>query len=282
MLDFIPEYLKLKILSEFHDVCEVRLRCGLKTEIAYLTDCGIKRALISATLTQEQIEECVLKLCNYSIFSAEESLKRGFLTSTEGERVGICGECVTDSNGQVTTIKSFSSLCIRIPHFISGCSNKFFNQYISKNSSCLVFSPPFQGKTTFIRDLGRNYSDVLGLNVLYIDERGEFNLPHAETGNLSDVLKYSSKDFGFKCGVRTLNPDVVVCDEMIGDADFSAAAFCMLSGVKTIASVHSDNIKNIKKKLLNNGILENSLFDFYVCIDRFEVVEVYDGDMKAI
>lgn len=282
MLDFIPTYLKNKILSEFPTVCEVRLRQGVKTEVYYLADSGVvKRATLNNSLNSEQLNECVMKLCDYSLFSVEESVKQGFITSENGERVGLCGECVYD-RGQVVTVKNFTSLCVRIPRGVIGCSDEFFGRYIKSNASCLIFSPPFQGKTTFIRDLGRNYSDKLGLDVLYSDERNEFVISNTDMGERFDTLKFADKEFLFKCGVRALNPDTVVCDEMVGEKDFSAVASCMLAGVKTIASTHSDNIKNIAKKLEKSGIIENSLFDFYVCLSGFKVAKVYDGELLPI
>ena len=282
MLDFLPSFLSAKILSEFPNVCEVRVRADLPVNVICIFDGKIEKRALQNSLTASQIEDCVMKLCDYSIFSVEYALKSGYITSKEGERVGLCGECIRDSDGKVVGIKNFTSLCVRFPHAIEGCSDDFVRRYIKKLSSCLVFSPPFRGKTTFIRDLGRNYSEIFGADVLYLDERNEFALPGTALGKTYDVLKFTDKNFGFNVGVKTLNPDVIVCDEMSTREEFSAAAYCGLSGVKTIASTHSDCIENIKKLLINNMIFETFTFDYYVELNNFNVVGVYDSDLRAV
>ena len=221
MLDFLPAFLQSKILSEYERLCEVRLRTDMPVMVVYNEKGLIKRKLLSNVMTKEQIEECVMRLCDYSLYSVEYALKNGYITSKDGERVGICGECVKNASGQITSLKNFTSLCVRFPRGVKGCSDNFFNAYFNGTAkSCLVFSPPFQGKTTFIRDLGRNCAENLSLNVLYIDERNEFAIDSAELGNTYDVIKYADKAVGFGCAVRTLNPDVVICDELTYKNDF--------------------------------------------------------------
>lgn len=222
-----------------------------------------------------------MKLCDYSLFSVEESLKRGFITSECGERVGVCGEVVYE-NGEVKGIKNFTSLCVRYPRAVKGCSDEFFRRYIKSNSSVLVFSPPFHGKTTFIRDLGRNYSDKLNLNVLFVDERDELILPNTYAGSSFDVLKYADKPYGLNSGVRTLNPDVIITDELTCAEDFLSVRNCVRSGVKIVASLHADKIENVVKRLENYAILDFLTFDYFVELNGFKVSGVYDGEMKTI
>lgn len=282
MLEFIPAYLKSKITSVTNEIYEVRLRAGLPVVVTGKSSDNVEKFILNNELSAEQIEDCVYKLCNYSLFSVSETLKRGYVTSEYGERVGVCGEIVYDENGEVAGIKNFTSLCVRYPHAAVGCSDCFFEKYISRPSSILVFSPPFHGKTTFIRDLGRKFSDELSANVLYIDERDEFNLPGVNVGKKSDVLKYAGKDFGFSCGVRTLNPDVIIVDEIMTESDFSAVRRCVLSGVKVIASIHSDTIENIAKILKKYEVFNDFTFDFYVELKNFKVSGVFDNALKKI
>lgn len=277
MIDFVPIFVREKILSEYDRICEIRLRANLPIQVTYLDGEKIKKEFLNATLTNKQIEDCVMKLCGYSLFSVEEGLKRGYITSKDGERVGVCGEVVYDVGGRVGGIKDFSSLCVRYPSESVGCSDEFFDRFVTRNSSCLVFSPPFEGKTTFIRDLARNYSEKFGLNVLIIDERDELALPDSNLGKTCDVLRYSSKKFGFECGVRTLNPDVIVTDELSSDEDLLAVSNCSTSGVKCVASIHANKIENIVKRLNKSGILETNPFDYFVSLTNFRVETVYNA-----
>lgn len=283
MLDFLPAFLQSKILSEYERLCEVRLRTDMPVMVVYNEKGLIKHKLLSNVMTKEQIEECVMRLCDYSLYSVEYALKNGYITSKNGERVGICGECVKNASGQITSLKNFTSLCVRFPRGVKGCSDNFFNAYFNGTAkSCLVFSPPFQGKTTFIRDLGRNCAENLSLNVLYIDERNEFAIDSAELGNTYDVIKYADKAFGFGCAVRTLNPDVVICDELTYKNDFLSVVYCGVSGVKVIASTHCDSIDDLRKILINYEIMQRFTFDVFVKLKNFEVVGVYDRELKKI
>ena len=86
------------------------------------------------------------------------------------------GEVVKE-NGNILTIKNFSSLCVRIPSELNGVSNDFYDKLYSKTfGSVLVLSPSGVGKTTFIRDLTTNLSDKGKKDVVVIDERNEISL----------------------------------------------------------------------------------------------------------
>ena len=267
MLNFLPLSLKDRIISMFSMIYEVRLRVDKPICVKGFNGNEVKTETINETVTKRLIEQIVLNLCNYSIYSVEESLKNGFITSNEGERVGVCGTSVLNGS-EVVTIKDFTSICIRVPNDVKGCSNLYYNKN-HKPKNCLVISKPFQGKTTFIRDLGRNYAK--NYNVLFIDERDElcgnfaFNL-----GNNADVIRYSSKKFGFLSGVRSYNPDVIVCDELMSKDDVDGVEFAILSGVKIIASVHADNLKNLAKKQYLSSILQNGCIDDIICLNEFK------------
>lgn len=274
MLSFLDANVKNSIFNLFSSVYEVRIRVNENIKISGFDGTKITTKEIPIKFTKSMIERTVFSLCNYSIYSVEESLKLGFITSVEGERVGVLGRCVLN-NDNVVTIKDFSSLCIRIPHDVIGCSNGYFNT-ITEPKSCLVISKPFQGKTTFIRDLGRNYANKY--NVLFVDERDELSANGSfYLGKNSDVLSYCTKKFGFFNGVRSYNPDVIVCDEIMTKEDCEGIEFALLSGVKVIASVHSNNIENISKKPYLSAILAKKCFDDLIVLNAFKP-SVFKGD----
>jgi len=124
MLDFFPLQLKKIILSHIEIVYEVRVRTN-----GTITVCGCNNGIkinksINYNLSLKDIERMVFALSDYSIYSKEESLKRGVIISREGERVGICGEIVCDEKG-VVTIKNFVNFLFYI-----------FLRY--KNRSCVI------------------------------------------------------------------------------------------------------------------------------------------------
>ena len=274
MLDFLPLNLKNQIISAFKRLYEVRIRADNPITVKGSNGDGLKEREIGALTTKKQIEDLVFALSNYSIYSVEESLKQGFITSSSGERVGVCGDAVVE-NGEIITFKNFTSLCIRFPNQIVGCS-KPFTDNIEEVKSCLVISPPFHGKTTFIRDLGRVYSDRFNKNVLYVDERdelwanGKFYL-----GKRADVIRNTTKSFAFNFGVRSYNPDVIICDELMTEEDYKGVSFAMLSGVKVVASAHSDSLENFLKKQEISRILKNITFEKIIVIEDFKIKKIY-------
>ncbi|MBQ9782280.1 MAG: hypothetical protein IJW26_03750 [Clostridia bacterium] len=277
MLTFLDLKLKNKILDLFKSVYEIRIRVGKPISVKGFDGNKISTAYINEVVTFQSLENMILNLCNYSLYSAEESLKNGFITSNDGERVGVCGTCVLNGKS-VVTVKDFTSLCIRLPRDVHGCSNAYFEK-IDSPKSCLVISKPFQGKTTFIRDLGRNYAKTH--NVLFIDERdelsagGSFNL-----GSNADVIRYSTKKFGFFSGVRSYNPDLIVCDEIMSKEDCDGVEFALLSGVKVIASAHSDNVENLLKKQDISEILKKGFFDDIILLSNFQP-KIFKGEQWA-
>ena len=283
MLKFLPEKV-LNLISDYSkfQLLEVRIRADKKVKITLNYSGEVKTVPLNVSLSFEEIEKCVLRLSNFSVFSAEEMLKEGYITSSDGERVGICGEVVKTNGGYI--VKRPTSLCVRFPSDIIGASDEFFDKYIGSDAkSCLVISPPFQGKTTFIRDLGRKYSDKLIKNVLFLDERNEFSAGgRFDLGENSDILRFTTKEFGFKSGVRSLNPEVIVCDELIEKTDYTAVNFAIASGVKILASVHSDDLENLLKKPDLSEIIKSFTFDYYVVLDTFKVKTVYDNEFKKL
>ena len=58
--------------------------------------------------------------------------------------------------------------------------------------------------------------------------------------------------------------------------------YCGVSGVKVIASTHCDSIDDLRKILINYEIMQRFTFDVFVKLKNFEVVGVYDRELKKI
>lgn len=198
MLNFLSETDREIINGQNANLEEVRIRIGQKAKAVFSANGKRFVVALDNIYDGNAIEEIVYKLCDYSPFCKEESLRQCFVTSKNGERVGICGTVVYDGE-KVVTVKDVTSLCMRFPNEVIGLAEEFAERYLGCVESCLIISPPFGGKTTFLRDLGRLYSDKYEKNVLYIDEREEFSgNGKFYLGKNADVLKNSSKEYGFK------------------------------------------------------------------------------------
>ena len=68
--------------------------------------CRIEKAL---TVTEAEFEECVFLLCKGSVYSYDDSIRRGYIPIPYG-RAGVCGEGITE--------KGKNSKGIAIPRII--------------------------------------------------------------------------------------------------------------------------------------------------------------------
>lgn len=229
------------------------------------------------------IDEIILKASRFSIYTVNEQLKAGFIAVKGGVRIGVCGELVIDGSG-IKTMKNITSLNVRCPRQVIGYSD-FVIERCFKDRLCstLIISKPGAGKTTLIRDLSRSLSTRGdNLNVLVLDERGEISGEaegrfQFDIGN-SDVMLYCTKGFGFSCGIRSMRPDIIICDELKGEEDCDAVYEALSCGVCVVATIHADSIEELKLKHGFKGILESGAFKRYVLLSDSPKV----GTIKAM
>ena len=248
MLEFLPQNIKESLAhvnSKY--VYEIRLRAdkpvriNYQGEYRYISAYGVTdKADKAIRCTSADIADCVYRAGNYSVYSVEEQIKQGFLTAEHGERIGIAGEYIYE-HGQPLAIKSFSSLCIRVPHEIYGCGEEIFTYCMrDKVRNVLIMSAPGLGKTTILRDLGRILSEKTAKNILICDERGEISA--GLTGNTCDVMKFANKATAFEAGIRAMRPDIMITDEL-SKADCTAIERAYSAGIKVLASAHFSDIQ---------------------------------------
>jgi len=218
----------------------------------------------------------IQKISNYSLYAYEEDIRQGFITIKGGHRIGIAGECVMEK-GEVKTIRNISSVNIRICREIIGCSDKVMKYIVSGSRvyNTIIISPPKCGKTTMLRDIARNISNgisSLGINgrkIVVIDERSEigachFGIPQSDLGIRTDVLDNCLKREGLIMAIRSLSPEVLICDEIGTKGDIEALMMAFNSGVNIITTIHGFTVEDLYKRkvfcdLLDNEILERAI-----------------------
>lgn len=248
---------------------EIRIKIN-KPIIIYTNEGEV---ILSNEVTKEEFKFILQRISNYSIYAYEEEIKQGFITLKGGHRVGIAGECVMENN-KIKTIKNISSLNIRISKEVIGCGKKVL-KYITNNNvvrNTLIISPPKCGKTTILRDITRILSsgdmkeNLMGKKVVVIDERSEIGasyvgIPQMNLGIRTDILDNCLKKEGMLMAIRSLSPDILICDEIGTEEDISALNTAFNSGVNIVVTVHGSNLEDIKKRkafdnLLLSGIIE--------------------------
>lgn len=280
--DEILRVLPVKIANEVKSfllkdsIQEIRI----KVNKPVIINLSRKEVILNSIVTLDDIKQILVRVSNYSLYAYEEEIKQGYITIKGGHRIGIAGECVL-SQGEVRTIRNISSLNIRICREVKGCSNEVM-KFITENNrvfNTLIVSPPKCGKTTILRDIARNISNgmpinsLMGKKVSIIDERSEiascFNgIPQLDVGIRSDILDNCLKKDGMIMAIRSLSPDILICDEIGTDGDMEALNMAFNSGVNIIVSIHGYSIEDIYRRRIFKDLLENSILDRIIVLSN--------------
>ena len=278
IMKYLPSKVKkLLTFTKVYDAEEIRLRKGLPLVInfsdksCFITENGTLTNNIdkAVTIYDEDIKEALELIVRSSLYTAENSLKQGFVTVEGGNRIGISGSAViTDS--KISSLKNISGLNYRIAKEICGAAeNVIDNIYRNgKVLNTLIISPPCCGKTTILRDIAR-YLSIKGIKVSVADERIEISAvscgePGFDLGYSLDVLEGAPKTDAFKILIRSMSPEVIITDELGDDEDYFAIKKAISSGVSVIASVHSDS----RETFLKNHYDFKHLFNCYITLNR--------------
>lgn len=243
---FLKSLEKLRLTESPEQVAEIRLRSGRN---AVITDIQGGMHTYTQTFSQREIADIFSEICGYSVYSHQEEIPQGYVTMPGGHRVGISGTAVY-KDGKIDFIKDISGLNIRIAHEVKGCAEKLYRRIKSGNfPSLLIAGKPLSGKTTLLRDLARLLSAEH--RVCVIDSRNEISgsfhgTPGFDLGTNTDVLSGFEKADGIMLALRTLSPEVIICDE-IGD-DGGVFRSCGWCGVKVIASAHGSSERELRMR----------------------------------
>ena len=202
--------------------------------------------------SKNDLEISLKKMCNYSMYSYQKEINSGFITLKGGHRVGICGTAVYEDNKDLSicNIKDISSMNIRINQKIDSLDEDILNVVKSNFRGIILVGSPGSGKTTILRNIAKVLSGEFSFNkknvlqkVALVDERNEFsgNYMGISQNNLgyADILvNYNKKDAIYH-SIRSLSPDVIICDELGSLEDIEAIKFGVSSGVKFILSIHA-------------------------------------------
>ncbi|MDO4419320.1 MAG: ATPase, T2SS/T4P/T4SS family [Ruminococcus sp.] len=252
---------------------EIRLRIGLPVTLniggvhKYIAKngCVIDSYTMQNMLVcnEQMINDAFKNICGYSVYAHLNEITSGFITMPFGHRAGICGTAVL-SEGKIINIRDISSISIRISRQIIGLSRDMSAKFAKSYGGLLLCGAPSSGKTTFLRDMARILSTEYSFTTSVIDTRNELSgsyrgKPQNDLG-FSDVLVSYPRIKGIEHALRSLSPQVIICDE-IGDKDDADAILSATnSGVRFIASIHASSPQELKERRFAKDILGTNAF----------------------
>ena len=182
----------------------------------------------------------VMSLCGNSVYSHSETIKEGYVVTSDGVRAGVSGRAVTEG-GKILTVADISSVVIRIPSRRPGFADELYG--VMKRSdfreNVLIYSPPAGGKTTLLRELAFLLSTgEEPVRTAVVDTR--FEISEGIDGCHIVTLSGYPRAKGIEIAERTMSPQVIICDEIANDADLDAVDLAAGCGAAVVASCHSD------------------------------------------
>ena len=201
--------------------------------------CGkFGRSYDSHHISRRELQEIFVYLCNGSVHCYQQEIEQGFLTLNGGHRVGLCGT-VLWQNGTIAGLRDISSITVRIAHQIKGCAIEL--NKVMGNKSFLIAGAPGTGKTTLLRDYIRLICKGTGeCNEIaaVLDERRE--LSGFDLGQTAHVIKGLPKSLAIRQALRTLAPQVIICDEIGSEEEAQLLSESLNCGCRFVGTIHAE------------------------------------------
>ncbi|MBS4173430.1 stage III sporulation protein AA [Bacillus sp. FJAT-49736] len=254
---------------------EIRIRVSRPVEVISNNE----SFFLSYIVIEADAEQFINRIANYSFYTLDEELKKGYITINGGHRVGIAGKVILE-NGLVKAIRHIASFNIRIAKEKIGVAEPFI-PYIHHNKwqHTMIIGPPQTGKTTYLRDIARIISSgvkdkhIPAMKVGIVDERSEIagcvrGVPQLRFGPRVDILDACPKAEGMMMLIRSMSPDVLIVDEIGREEDSIAILEAINAGITLIMTTHGNSYEDIQKRPILKEILQMHTFERFIELSR--------------
>jgi len=284
MIDKIPA-------AQKREIEEIRIRINRPIEI---TMKGIPR-FIAYVIQPEDAAQLLNKISQFSLYTMEEELKRGYITVAGGHRIGLAGKVILEA-GMVKAIRDISSFNIRIAKEKIGIADPLI-PFIREGNwlHAMIIGPPQTGKTTLLRDIARVIStgdqNIRAEKVGIVDERSEIagcinGVPQLTFGPRVDILDACPKAEGMMMMIRSMSPDVLIVDEIGRKEDAEAIMEAVNAGIRLIMTTHGSSLQEIRNRPSLKEILEREIFQRFILLNRDQgpgtITKILDGSGKEM
>lgn len=289
-VEHIPQILEKSLP---YNLCEELFRVGAQGRIEEIRIRRDRRAsvvlsgrnvMLDYKAQQGEISEILTRMCKGSLYAYSDTINQGYISLPDGIRVGVGGRATCEGE-RIIGVYDVSSLCIRIPHRqkqVGGEVCELLHRFNS-TKGILIYSPPGVGKTTLLRGC---VSILAGgdrpMRTVVIDTRGELGFSLEGENLCLDVLSGYPRRLGIEIATRSMNAQLIVCDEI---GDYEEAMTLVSShncGVPLIASAHASTLSELLCRTGIRLLHEAGIFGAYVGITRAPYMDFkYDVTMRC-
>lgn len=245
---------------------EIRIRADRPTVFVTAT----RTAALPWRPGKHQLEALIEALSEHSLYARSDETSQGFLTLRGGHRMGLCGRAIKTDKQSV--LSDIGSVCIRIAGEWPGAADQLMRCLNDAAQSILIIGTPGSGKTTMLRDLARQLSTGRNARqVAIVDERSEIaacvsGVPQLNVGDSADVLDGLRKTEALPWLIRAMAPQVIITDELGGDADAAAVLDAVSCGAAVCASVHGSSLQEAAVRPALAALMARRIFGLYAVL----------------
>lgn len=264
----LPPHMAAALGQGYENAEEIRIRCAALPTVLIN---GAEIPFGSGQAGTDDVMHVLEKATKASLHTAQPEIAKGFINCSGGIRIGLCGTGIINANS-LSGLRDISSVSIRIPHEVHSCCTEIEEKLLRGSNNILVLSPPGGGKTTLLRECMRLLSNS-GRRVCAADERGELaavhgGVPQFDVGSHSDIMTGVSKAQAAMMLLRSMNPQVIVMDEISAPEDIPAVCAAAGCGVRLIASAHAGCVHDLTLRPVYRQLLAVGIFDLAVVIEN--------------
>ncbi len=273
MLSFLPDTLAAALLHAAPpggQIEEIRLRAGRRAALT-VAGCHYPTPVI---MSGEEMATLLVRLCEGSLYAYSDTINQGYITLSDGVRIGVGGTAVCEE-GRIIGVRDVTSLCIRLPHrrlAVGGTVCRLLRRMAREGEATkgvLLYAPPGVGKTTCLRAVAATMAAGPDpWHTVLIDTRGELSFGTEGCELSLDVLTGYPRARGVEIATRTLAARLIICDE-IGDVEEAMALISAHhGGVPLVASAHAGTVEELLRRTGIRLLHEARLFGAYVGLRR--------------
>ena len=253
---------KISQLKNQYSIEEIRIR---KDRQAYIISNGFN-TYIDIIANDQEMNSILSKISHNSLYAFRDTIAEGYISFGYGLRIGIIGRASVE-NGKILGVYEINEFAIRLPKHIKVDCTELLQ--LANNSSMLIYASPGVGKTTLLRNLiinlaGYIYSKRVGV----IDTRGELAYGLEDKKLLISILSGYPRREGIEIAVRTMNSQIIACDEIGNKTDADAIIDAQGAGVPIIATCHGSTISDIFSHTGIKKLHTARIFSYYIGITR--------------